>query len=242
MIRKVFGGITVLLALTLAFIMTLRVSAQSLPDYSAAVANPERPKNERALDEARKPADVLAFYGVKSGDKVADLIAGRGYYTAILAQIVGSQGVVYSTNMSARDEWLNRFKQVSFANVRTIAGPMETVALPQDGSLDFVLTHLNYHDLSLEVRTAMNKRVFAALRHGGIYGVVDHAAKEGSGDADVKTLHRIDKLLVVKEVTSAGFRLDKEGTMLRRPEDTRDFNVNKVRNKDERFVLKFEKP
>jgi len=242
MIRKVVGGVGISLAVALAFVMTSHVSAQPSPDYAAAVANPERPDNERSLDEARKPAEVLAFYGVKSGDKVADLIAGRGYYTAILAQIVGSQGLVYSTNMSARDEWLNRFKQASFANVRTIVGPMESVALPQDGSLDFALTHLNYHDLSMEVRTAMNQRVFAALKNGGIYGVVDHAAREGSGDADAKRLHRIDKLLVIKEVTNVGFRLDKEGTMLRRPEDKRDFNVNKVRNKDERFVLKFVKP
>lgn len=231
-----------LLAAALVLGLAAYAISQSAPDYTAAVANPERPDNERALDEARKPAEVLAFYGVKSGDKVADLIAGRGYYTVLLSQVVGREGLVYSTNMSARDEWLNRFKQESFANVRTIAGPMETVALPQDGSLDFVLTHLNYHDLSLEVRTAMNKRVLAALKRGGIYGVVDHAAREGSGDADRKTLHRIDKLLVIKEVTSAGFRLDKEGTMLRRPEDKRDFNVNKVRNKDERFVLAFVKP
>lgn len=231
-----------LLAAALILALAACATSQSAPDYAKVVANPERPDNERELDETRKPAEVLAFYGVKRGDKVADLIAGRGYYTAILSQIVGSQGLVYSTNAKDREDWSNRFKQARFANVRTVAGPTETVALPQDGSLDFVLTHLNYHDLSLQVRTAMNKRVFAALKRGGIYGVVDHAALEGSGDADVKTLHRIDKLLVIKEVTSAGFRLDKEGTMLRRPEDTRDFNVNKVRNKDERFVLKFVKP
>jgi len=231
-----------LLAAALVLGLTACATSQSLPDYATVIANPNRPDNERALDETRKPAEVLAFYGVRRGDRVADLIAGRGYYTAILSQIVGRQGLVYSTNARDREEWSKRFQQASFANVRTVVGPTETVALPQDGSLDFVLTHLNYHDLSLEARTAMNKRVFAALKAGGIYGVVDHAAREGSGDADVKALHRIDKLLVIKEVTSAGFRLDKEGAMLRRPEDTRDFSVLKARNKDERFVLKFVKP
>ena len=88
----------------------------------------------------------------------------------------------------------------------------------------------------------MNKRVLAALKKGGIYGVVDHSARAGSGDSDSKTLHRIDKQLVIEEVVGAGFKLAGEGTMLSRPEDKRDFNVNKVRNQDDRFVLKFVKP
>jgi predicted methyltransferase len=88
----------------------------------------------------------------------------------------------------------------------------------------------------------MNKRVLAALKKGGVYGVVDHSAREGTGDSDSKTLHRIDKQLVIKEVSEAGFKLVDEGAMLRRPDDQRDFNVNKVRNQDDRFVLKFIKP
>jgi predicted methyltransferase len=108
--------------------------------------------------------------------------------------------------------------------------------------LDFALTHLNYHDLPRDVRAGMNKVVFGALKKGGTYGVVDHSARQGSGDADSKTLHRIDKQLVIKEVTEAGFKLVKEGSMLSRPDDKRDFNVNKVRDQDDRFVLMFEKP
>lgn len=242
MTRRSLGGACVSLAVLTVLFAAACSTARRSPDYSAILTNTERPQEERALDESRKPHEVLAFYGVKQGDKVADLMAARGYYTAVLSQIVGVHGLVYSANTRARDEWSNRFKQPSFAMVRTIVGSMEAVALPQDGSLDFVLIHLNYHDLSPEERNAMNKRVFMSLKRGGIYGVVDHAAKEGSGDADAKTLHRIDKLLVVKEATSAGFRLGKEGTMLRRPEDTRDFNVLKIRYKDERFVLSFEKP
>jgi predicted methyltransferase len=211
-------------------------------DYKAILANPERPDTERALDEARKPDQVLPFYGVKAGDKVADIFAARGYYTAILSHVVGSQGVVYSANPNARPEWTDRYKKPQFTNVRAIDGSLDRVALPQDGSLDFVLIHLNYHDLAPEVRTAMNKRILASLKRGGIYGVVDHSAKDGTGNEATRTLHRIDKALVVKEVTGAGFVLAAEGEMLRRPDDTRDFNVNKERNRDDRFVLRFEKP
>ena len=88
----------------------------------------------------------------------------------------------------------------------------------------------------------MNKRIFASLKRGGTYAVVDHSAKDGSGNEANKTLHRIDKQQVIKEVTAAGFGLAKEGNMLRKPEDPRDFNVNKVRNKDDRFVLAFQRP
>lgn len=215
---------------------------QKSPDFSTILANPERPAQERALDEARKPEEVLTFYGVKPGDKVADILAGRGYYTAILAQVVGPEGVVYSANPKPRPEVAERWKKPGFANVKMIDGPLDKVALPQNGSLDFVIIHLNYHDLAPETRIAMNKRILAALKPGGIYAVIDHSAKEGSGNEAAKTLHRIDKSLVIKEVTGSGFKLAKEGEMLRRPEDTRDFSVLKARNKDDRFVLAFQKP
>jgi predicted methyltransferase len=226
------------------FFVTLLVAACSAaaPDYRAILTSADRPDAERKLDEVRKPQEVMAFYGVKKGDKVADLFAARGYYTAILSQVVGPEGVVYSANQTARPELHERVKQPSMRNVRVIDGPFDKLALPQDGSLDFVLIHLDYHEVAPDVRVAMNQRVFGALKRGGIYGVVDHSAVEGSGDRDAKTFHRIDKQLVIKEVTSVGFRLDKEGTMLSRADDTRDFSVTKIRDRSDRFVLKFEKP
>jgi predicted methyltransferase len=236
-----FGGSTAFFVVML--MMTASAMTQTAPDFTAVLANPERSSEERALDAARKPDEVLKFYGVKAGDKVADIWAGRGYYTAILAQVVGPKGVVYSVNPSARyPEAAERWKKPGFSNIKTIDGTLDQVALPQDASLDFVIIHLNYHDLAPEARIAMNKRILGALKRGGIYGVVDHSAKDGTGNEAVKTLHRIDKALVIQEVTGAGFKLAKEGEMLRRPEDPRDFNVNKERNKDDRFVLAFQKP
>jgi predicted methyltransferase len=226
----------------LALALMLAGCAGTSQNYSAILSHPARPDNERELDPARKPSEVMTFYEVKRGDKVVDLLAGRGYYTVILSQLVGAGGLVYSTNTREREDWSDRFKREPFTNVRTVVGPPDKIAIPQDGSIDFALTHLNYHDLPREVRAGMNKRVLAALKRGGIYGVVDHSAREGSGDSDSKTLHRIDKQIVIKEVTEAGFKLVKEGGMLSRPDDKRDFNVNKVRNQDDRFVLTFEKP
>jgi len=211
------------------------------PDYTSILTNTERPQNERALDAVRKPHEVMAFYGVKRGDKVADIFAARGYYTAILSQLVGPEGLVYSANQTARPELHERAKRPSMANVRILDGPLDKVALPQDGSLDFVFIHLDYHEVPPGARIAMNRRIFGSLKRGGAYGVVDHSAQDGAGDMVAKTLHRIEKNLVIKEVTSVGFRLDKEGTMLSRPDDTRDFSVTKIRDRSDRFVLRFEK-
>jgi predicted methyltransferase len=212
-------------------------------DYKAILANPDRPDNERALDAIRKPEEMLKFLGVKTGDKVADLMASRGYYTAILSQVVGEKGIVYSANPTVRDETRERFKNPLYANVKLIEGGMGTVALPSDGSLDFVLINLDYHEVDSADRAAMNKRVFAALKPGGVYGVVDHASQDGVGDSVSKTLHRIEKALVVKEVTGAGFKPAKEGEMLRNPDDPHTGSaIKESRGKTDRFVLRFEKP
>ncbi|HKA54995.1 MAG TPA: class I SAM-dependent methyltransferase [Candidatus Binatia bacterium] len=234
--------------MTLALASAAVVSARA-QDFQAILANPERPAEERALDAGRKPEEVLKFFGVKPGDKVADIIPARGYYTVILSQVVGPQGVVYSANNAyvkglIKDALDERLKNLMFANVRHIDGEVDKLALPTDGSLDFVLIHLNYHDLVLknDNRAAMNKIIFTALKPGGVYGIVDHYAKDGSGTQFTESLHRIDKAVVVKEVTDAGFVLAKEGDLLRHPEDPRTENVFKDRGHTDRFVLRFEKP
>lgn len=234
--RRIWRGTFVLLMI--AGCATLRPA----PDYALVLTSPQRPENDKALDAVRKPHEVMAFYGVKKGDKVADIYASRGYYTAILSLLVGPEGIVYAANQAARAELHERVKHPGMANVRVIDGPLDKVDLPQDGSLDFAFIHLDYHEVAQQARVPMNRRIFNALKRGGAYGVVDHSAQAGSGDRDAKTLHRIDKNLVVKEALEAGFRLEQEGTMLSRPDDTRDFSVTKQRGRSDRFVLKFVKP
>ena len=222
------------------FLMGALVGNAIGQDFGAILAAPDRPDTERALDPIRKPAEMLKFYGVKPGDKVADLMAARGYYTTILARVVGSNGIVYSVSPTLRKELTERLKNPDYANVKAIEGKMDAFELPAN-TLDFVLINLNYHDLAPEMRMAMNKRVHAALRPGGVYAVVDHSAKEGSGNEVTKSLHRIDKAMVVKEVTEAGFVLAAEGEMLRNPNDGRTESVMVDRGKSDRFVLRFEK-
>jgi predicted methyltransferase len=220
-------------------------------DLQAALADSSRPEADRARDAGRKPAQVLAFFDIGPGDKVADLLPGSGYYSRILVSAVGEEGTVYAGNNPFyldffKDKWNAVFQEPSFQKVQRIDGPLDNVALPQDGSLDAVIMALAYHDLFLieEDRTKMNARILAALKPGGVYGIIDHHAKEGTGTEAVKSLHRIEEAVIVKEITDAGFTLAKKGDFLRNAEDDRTKIVfdPALRGKTDRFVLRFEKP
>ena len=136
------------------FLLLLLAScaAASSENYNEILTNTNRPDAEKALDAVRKPQEVMAFYEVKTGQRVADIFASRGYYTAILSQLVGADGVVYSANPAPRQELHDRLKQPGMGNVRVLDGPFDKLALPQDGSLDFVLLHLDYHEIAADVR------------------------------------------------------------------------------------------
>ena len=220
-------------------------------DWAAILASSDRPEADKTRDAQRKPDQVLQFFGVDTGSKVADLLPGRGYYTRILAKAVGEQGAVYAGNNPFyleyfEEPWSAALATPALQKVQRIDGRIEAMALPQDGSLDAVIIILAYHDLYLtdEDRTKANERIFAALKPGGVYGIVDHHAKEGRGAADCKSLHRIEESTVVNEITAAGFVLAKKGEFLLNANDNREASVfdPNIRGKTDRFVLRFEKP
>ncbi|HUE39122.1 MAG TPA: SAM-dependent methyltransferase, partial [Candidatus Binatia bacterium] len=120
---------------------------------------------------------------------------------------------------------------------------------PEAHDLDAVFIVLFYHDtVWMDVdRAKMNAAVFRALKPGGIFAVIDHSAKPGSGLADVQTFHRIDEQVARQEIERAGFRLASSASFLRNPADTRDWNDSPMaagarRGTSDRFVLKFVKP
>jgi predicted methyltransferase len=221
----------------------------------AAVDAPDRSADDRALDAGRKPDQMLAFFGIQPGMRVAELGAGGGYTSELLSRAVGPNGKVYAQNSPfilekfANVPWTARLSKPALANVVRADREFDDPLPPDATDLDAVLIVLFYHDtvwLGAD-RDKMNQAVFKALKHGGVYGIIDHSAVAGSGLAGVKTVHRIDEKSVLQEVERNGFQLADEASFLRNPSDTRDWNdspreAGDRRGTSDRFVLKFKKP
>jgi predicted methyltransferase len=221
----------------------------------AAVDAKDRSADDRALDAGRHPAQMLAFFGIRPGMRVAELGAGGGYTTELLARTVGPEGRVWGQNTPfmlerfAAKPWAERLARPVMKNVVRLDRSFEDPFPPEVKNLDAVLIVLLYHDTvwMKTDRTKMNAAVFAALAPGGVYGIVDHSAKPGTGLADVESLHRIDEAAVIREVEAAGFTLSARGDFLRNPDDARDWSpsprvAGERRGTSDRFVLEFAKP
>lgn len=224
-------------------------------EVRAAVDATDRSADDRALDAGRQPARMLAFFGIAPGARVAELGAGGGYTAELLARVVGPKGRVYGQNSPfilerfAAAPWSARLAKPVMANVVRLDRPFDDPFPSEVRNLDAVLIVLLYHDTvwMKADRARMNRAVFAALRPGGVYGIVDHSAKPGTGLGDVESLHRIDEANVKSEVQAAGFRLAAEGDFLRNPQDARDWSpspraAGERRGTSDRFVLEFVKP
>jgi len=220
-----------------------------------ALAAPDRDEKDRALDAQRHPAEMLSFFGIAPGQRVGELVAGGGYTTELLARVVGERGEVFAENPSsildkfAAIPWGQRMSKPIMTNVRSVQRELESPFPPEAHDLDAVLMVLFYHDTvwMKTDRGKMNKAVFDALKHGGVYGIVDHSGRAGSGTSEAQSLHRIEEKTVVDEVTRAGFKLEAEGEFLRNPSDKRDWNDSPMaagskRGTSDRFALKFVKP
>ncbi len=232
-------------------------SKATTPEVSIAsvVSADDRSDADKALDEQRKPEQLLEFFAVAPGQRVAEIGAGGGYTTELLARIVGEQGIVYGQNSPfilkrfAEEPWSQRLEKPEMKRVKRLDTEFDAPFPSEVKDLDLVLNILFYHDtvwLKTD-RAKMNRAIYAALRSGGIYGIVDHSAKPGSGTSVAQTLHRIDENLVREEVEQAGFRFVQSADFLANPSDARDWNASpkaagERRGESDRFVLKFVKP
>ena len=212
--------------------------------YQAMLANPVRMDRDRRMDETRHPVELLQFAQVRPGMQVLDVSTGAGYTSQLLALAVGPSGKVWAQTPNPSATLNERMAAHPQANFVVAKRPFEDPVPPEAAPLDLVTLILNYHDISyLPVdRDAMNRKLFAALKPGGHYVIVDHSAQPGTGIADGKTLHRIDEAFVMAEVRRAGFVLDAEGTFMRNTGDTRDESSNKVKQPSDKFALRCVQP
>lgn len=218
-------------------------------DYRALLNAPDRSAADRENDKRRDPTDMLSFIQPRAGMKILDMGAGAGYSTDLMARAAGESGTVYGQNPPDQFERLRqgfdaRFKG-SALKVSQDVRPYDDPVPPGVRDFDLVTFLFFYHDTAyLAVdRALMNKRLFDALKPGGVVAIADYSARPGDEVASTaKTLHRIDENVVKREMEGAGFRLVAEGDFLRHPEDKRDATSSRSPMPVDEFILKFEKP
>jgi predicted methyltransferase len=230
----------------LAACAATRAPTVSTERIAAIVASPERSEADRTNDVRRKPAEMLAFIGVREGWTALDVSAAGGYTTELIARVVGPKGRVYGQTRAPdpRQRLAERMKNPAVSNIVPVVRPFDNPAPPElaSNAFDLVTLMFNYHDFANLDRAQMNRNVFAALKPGGLYVIADHSGRPGTGISESNTLHRIEETFLRKEVEAAGFQLVAEGGFLRNPNDPRDRETPEPAQPKDEFVLKFRKP
>jgi predicted methyltransferase len=246
-----------LLLLAAVALQPLAASAPVVPPaIGRAIADPSRPAEDMARDLNRKPGETLAFMGAKPGMKVADYIANSGYFTRLLASVAGPNGHVYAVELNEVVTFPNVTRGYEALKLWAAGQPNVTVSttpiadsLVFPEKLDLFWIAQNYHDLHDKFLgpadiAAFNRKVFDALKPGGLYVVLDHSALADAPDDVTETLHRIQEERVKREVLAAGFELVGTSRLLANPADPRTKGVfdASIRGKTDQFILKFRRP
>jgi predicted methyltransferase len=219
-------------------------SPYSPAQLRALLDRPVRTERDRGMDARRHPLELLRFAQVAPGMHVLDVSTGPGYTSQLLALAVGPSGKVWAQTPNPSAALKERMAEHPQANLVVTQRHYDDPVPPEAVPLDLVTLVLNYHDITyLNVdRDAMNRNIFAALKPGGRYVIVDHSAQPGTGIGANRTLHRIDEAYVIAEVKRAGFVLDREGDFMRNPADRRDEHSGRTKEPSDKFVLRFVKP
>jgi predicted methyltransferase len=223
--------------------------APAAPDYAALMAAPDRSDADKAADKRRDPVPFLQFAAPRPGMKVLDMAAGGGYSTELMARAVAPNGTVYAQNPAdlgdkPKAAMEARLKTPAMKDVVADIRPYADPIPPGVHDLDLITFLFYYHDTSYMTvdRAAMDKKMFDALKPGGLLVIADHSALPGQGLSVNKTLHRIEQATLRQEIEAAGFKFVAEGNFWRNPADTHDFPSYKPNMPVDNFVLKFVKP
>jgi predicted methyltransferase len=241
-------------AAAIAVVSVAGASADTtVPDYvTASIRDTDRPSADKSRDEARKPAEMLMFAGVKPGDIVLEILPGSGYFTRIFSKAVGPQGHLYAAvpdpkSPDAEPAALDLAANIDYSNVIVI--PLTVDAIKRLPKVDIIWTSQNYHDLHLSRVhadiAALDKTWFEILKPRGVVIIEDHVALPGSpATPTADKLHRIDPAVARAEMEAAGFAFDGESDVLRNPSDPHTAVVfdPSVRGKTDQFVYRFKKP
>lgn len=251
------------LMLSLALLVALPVLAQDeaeqerpfLQSVRAAMEAEARTEAERERDANRMPVETLDFFGLDESMTVIELIPGGGWYTKLLAPALREKGKLYvsiGAGGLAESEW---FGEAPHDRVEVLEPELEIIPDEESGlvaikpfdfgveNVDAVLTFRNLHNLNEEGRDSMNRAAFAALRPGGIYGVVDHTRRHMQPD-DPENRRRVDPVLMIREIQAAGFEFEDYSDLHYRLDDELRYEVGRktVTGNTDRFTFLFRKP
>jgi predicted methyltransferase len=245
--RHVVGAVLALAAIQAAAQGTYTIPADTPAAIRRAVESAERAAEQRERDVNRKPAEILTMAGVDEGGRIIEIAGFGQYYTTLLSAIVGASGHLDVYDLPYTDPFggeASRAFAAAHPNTAYHLQDYNEVVFPSN--VDAVFNVLYYHDLKPNnVDTAaMNAKLFAALKPGGVYVIVDHKAEAGSGWRDAGTIHRMGVETIREEVTAAGFALEVDSDILAHPEDDRTKMVFApgTRGGTDRAVFVFRKP
>ena len=222
------------LVLSLAITGGATLTAKTMAGKSAlsvALAASHRSEANRARDQYRHPAQTLAFFGVKPGDKVVELWPGGGWYTEILAPYLAPKGqfTVASPVGRASESIAKKldanpeiYGKVVRANFPAAAGAM-TVA---PGSADVVLTFRNVHNWrfgGIDAAQAAFDQAYAMLKPGGTLGVTDHRLSEAADGVREEKSGYMKVSSVKAFAAKAGFKFVASSEVNANPRDTKDY-------------------
>jgi predicted methyltransferase len=217
---------------------------------------PDRDARDVALDGRYQAAELLTFLRVQPGDRVAELAAGGGYLSELLARATTSQGqvivneppsIVNATVSNALGDRLRRPVNSGVVRVdRDLASPLP----PSTRNLDLVYLALPYRTaVHLGIDTAaMDRAAFAALRPRGRFVIVDYRPRmSGPSKVDLHALHAEESANVRRQAEAAGFAFVVEARFLH--DDPRSYEWNAIGapnptsvEEQDRFLLEFVKP
>ncbi len=204
-------------------------------ELAAAVSASTRTATNVARDKYRKPAETLAFFGVKPGDNVVEIWPGGGWYTEILAPYVRDNGqLTVAAPVGPPSDGIAKkldaapatYGKVQRANFPTLLGG--TAVAP--GSADVVLTFRNVHNWRMgafnkdaDYGEAAFREIFAMLKPGGVLGIEDHRLPETMDTARERSSGYMKVSTVRMLAEKAGFRFAGSSEVNANPRDTHDY-------------------